>query len=85
MLKILNKILKPILTLMPDLVCYVDPREQVLSEYQDEVSKGVFRYFIDRVIFLGVVAGLILGTPLIKVLSLIVVLIQIILYFRNEE
>ena len=85
MSKVLDKILEPILSLVPDLACYVDPREQALSEETDKLSKGIFEQLISRFILLGVVGGLFLDTPLVKVLSLIIVIIQFVLYMRTNN
>ena len=85
MSKVLDKILEPILSLVPDLACYVDPREQALSEETDKLSKGIFEQLISRFILLGVVGGLFLGTPLVKVLSLIVVITQPVLYMHMNN
>lgn len=83
--KVLDKILEPILGLVPDLVYYVDPREQALSEKTDKLSKGIFKQIVNRFILLAVIGGLFLGTPLIKILSLIVVIIQFIFYMCTNN
>ena len=85
MSKVLDKILESILGLVPDLTCYVDQREQALSEETDRLSKGIFRQVIDRFIILGVTGGLLLGTPLIKILSLIIFIIQFVMYLRTDN
>lgn len=85
MSKILDKILELILSLVPDLAYYVDPREQALYEETDKLSKCIFGQVVDRLIVLGMVGGLFLGNIIVKIVCLVLIVVMIISIIRKEE
>lgn len=85
MSKVLDKILEPILDLVPDLVYYIDPREQAFSKETDKLSKCIFGQVVDRLIMLGMVGGLFLGNVIVKIVCLVLIVVMIISIIRKEK